>query len=386
MKEIIILGSTGSIGVQALDVIRRHRDEYTVAGLACYSNTDLLERQIAEFGVSAAAVFDEVRARDLARSTGIDVLPGMDGIIELAGGGPGTLVLNAMVGSVGIRPTVAAIESGADVALANKETLVSAGNIVMDLAREKGVSIIPVDSEHSAVFQCLHGEDHPALRRILLTCSGGAFRNAAKEDLYRMTAAEALRHPRWNMGAKITVDSATLMNKGLEIIEARMLFDTDYDAIDVLIHPQSIIHSLVEFVDGSMLAQLGNPDMRIPIQYALSYPERSESGCAPLDLVAAGELSFFAPDYERFPCLAYARDAGKAGGTMPCVLNAANEAAVHAFLAGSIGFMDIPALVREALDDHQVTTRPDLEEIIALDRDIKNMIADRIRAGAPCHG
>ncbi|HPL18834.1 MAG TPA: 1-deoxy-D-xylulose-5-phosphate reductoisomerase [Spirochaetota bacterium] len=386
MKRITILGCTGSIGLQTLDVIRRNRNDFAVAGLCCHSSIDIMERQIAEFGVTLAAVFDEDRARELRRRTGIEVLTGLEGIIELAELDRADMVLNALVGSIGILPTEAAIRSGKDVALANKETLVSAGDIIMGRAREKGVSILPVDSEHSALFQCLNGENHKAVRRLLLTCSGGAFRDTPHEELQHMTAEDALKHPSWNMGPKITVDSATLMNKGFEVIEARMLFDTDYDAIDVVIHPQSIIHSLVEFVDNSVLAQLGYPDMRLPIQYALTYPERTSAEPAPLDLAALGALTFRSPDLDRFPCLAYAIEAGKTGGTMPCVLNAANEAAVQAFLAGRIGFMDIAALVREALDGHAPSARPDLDEIIELDLRIKRVMAEKLQVGDPCHG
>ncbi len=386
MKQITVLGCTGSIGLQTLDVIRRNRDDFTVAGLCCHSSIDIMEQQIAEFGVKTAAVFDEDRARELKRKTGIEVLSGLDGIIEVAKLDGADMVLNALVGSVGILPTAAAIRRGKDVALANKETLVSAGELIMGLAREKGVSILPVDSEHSALFQCLNGENRKAVRRLLLTCSGGAFRDTPCEELNRMTAEDALRHPSWNMGPKITVDSATLMNKGFEVIEARMLFDTDYDAIDVVIHPQSIIHSLVEFVDNSVLAQLSHPDMRLPIQYALTYPERASADPAPLDLAAVRELNFRSPDLDRFPCLAYAIEAGKTGGSMPCVLNAANEAAVQAFLAGRIGFMDIPALVRQALDDHSPVNNPGLEEIIDLDLRIKREITNALSVGEPCHG
>jgi len=386
MKRITILGCTGSIGLQTLDVIRRNRNDFAVAGLCCHSSIDIMERQIAEFGVTLAAVFDEDRARELRRRTGIEVLTGLEGIIELAELDRADMVLNALVGSIGILPTEAAIRSGKDVALANKETLVSAGDIIMGRAREKGVSILPVDSEHSALFQCLNGENHKAVRRLLLTCSGGAFRDTPHEELQHMTAEDALKHPSWNMGPKITVDSATLMNKGFEVIEARMLFDTDYDAIDVVIHPQSIIHLLVEFVDNSVLAQLGYPDMRLPIQYALTYPERTSAEPAPLDLAALGALTFRSPDLDRFPCLAYAIEAGKTGGTMPCVLNAANEAAVQAFLAGRIGFMDIAALVREALDGHAPSARPDLDEIIELDLRIKRVMAEKLQVGDPCHG
>jgi 1-deoxy-D-xylulose-5-phosphate reductoisomerase len=386
MKRITILGSTGSIGLQTLDVIRNNREGYAVEALACHSNIDLLERQIAEFGVKTAAVFDAGRARELRRRTGIDVLSGIEGIIEVAARNCTDIVLNALVGSIGIRPTLAAIGCGVTVALANKETLVSAGDIVMGLARERGVPILPVDSEHSAIFQCLKGEKPASVRRLLLTCSGGAFRDTPIEELYRMTAEDALRHPNWSMGPKITVDSATLMNKGFEVIEARMLFDVNYENIDVVIHPQCIVHSMVEFADHSVLAQLSSPDMRLPIQYALASTERTGAAAAPLDLPAIGRLSFEEPDHERFPCLGYAIEAGKAGGTMPCVLNAANEAAVHGFLTGAIGFMDIPVLVRQALDEQVPAGNPSLEEIIDLDERVKSTVSERLRAGRQRHG
>ena len=386
MKRITILGSTGSIGLQTLDVIRNNREGYAVEALACHSNIDLLERQIAEFGVKTAAVFDAGRARELRRRTGIDVLSGIEGIIEVAARNCTDIVLNALVGSIGIRPTLAAIGCGVTVALANKETLVSAGDIVMGLAREQGVPILPVDSEHSAIFQCLKGEKPASVRRLLLTCSGGAFRDTPIEELYRMTAEDALRHPNWSMGPKITVDSATLMNKGFEVIEARMLFDVNYENIDVVIHPQCIVHSMVEFADHSVPAQPSSPDMRLPIQYALASTERTGAAAAPLDLPAIGRLSFEEPDHERFPCLGYAIEAGKAGGTMPCVLNAANEAAVHGFLTGAIGFMDIPVLVRQALDEQVPAGNPSLEEIIDLDERVKSTVSERLRAGRQRHG
>jgi 1-deoxy-D-xylulose-5-phosphate reductoisomerase len=375
MKNIAILGSTGSIGLQTLDVIRQNRTNYRVSALSCDSNIDLLESQIREFDVKIAAVGNEKLAKELRHRTGIEVLEGLAGISELASLDSADLVLNSLVGSVGIRPTVSALMSGKTVALANKETLVSAGEPVMELARKKGAAIVPVDSEHSAIFQCLQGEDAASVKRLIITCSGGAFRNLSKEVLYGMTAADALKHPNWDMGAKITIDSATLMNKGFEVIEARMLFGVDYDDIDIVIHPQSIIHSLVEFVDYSVLAQLSYPDMRIPIQYALTYPARVKSSCRPIDLAGLKELSFSAPDTDRFPCVKYAVEAGKTGGTMPCVLNAANEIAVKAFLAGRIGFMDIPDLVRRKLDDHKPVMNPQIEEIIALDGRIKKETA-----------
>ncbi len=372
MKTIIILGSTGSVGTQTLDVVRKNREHFTIAALSCHSNIDVLQKQAEEFHVRTVAVYDHERARELRRRSGLKVLDGIEGMMELARLNPVTMLVNALVGSIGIMPTIAAIDAGTDVALANKETLVSAGEIVMGLAGRRGVRIIPVDSEHSAIFQCLNGEDQGGVRRLILTCSGGPFRERGTDDLESVTAAEALRHPRWEMGAKITIDSATLMNKGFEVIEAKMLFDIAYDRIDVVIHPQSIIHSMVEFADRSVLAQLSNPDMRLPIQYALTWPERRESPLAPIDLAGIGDLSFSAPDRTRFPCLDYAVEAGLAGGTMPCVLNAANESAVRAFLGGGIGFMDIPRLIRRMMDGHRPNPAPEIEEIIALDAIIKN--------------
>ena len=371
MKTISILGSTGSVGTQTLDVVRANREDFAVAALSCHSNIDLLQRQAEEFRVGTVAVFDRERARELRRRTGLMVLEGMEGLIELAKHDAAAMVVNALVGSIGMTPTIAAIGAGKDVALANKETLVSAGEIVMGLAAEKGVRIIPVDSEHSAIFQCLNGEDRGGVRRLILTCSGGAFRECDAEELNGVTAADALRHPCWDMGAKITIDSATLMNKGFEVIEAKMLFGVGYDRIDVVIHPQSIVHSLVEFADSSVLAQLGNPDMRLPIQYALTWPERRESALAPLDLAGIGSLSFSPPDRSLFPCLDYAAEAGAIGGTMPCVLNAANESAVRAFLDGRIGFMDIPRLIRRMMDGHRPNGSPEIEEIVELDAVIK---------------
>jgi 1-deoxy-D-xylulose-5-phosphate reductoisomerase len=292
------------------------------------------------------------------------------------------MVVNSLVGSIGIRPTIRAIKSGKDVALANKETLVTAGEIIMGLAREHDTLIYPVDSEHSAIFQCLHGEDHGGIERIIITCSGGAFRDRKKEELPCLLPGDALRHPSWSMGEKITIDSATLMNKGFEVIEARMLFGVDYNRIEVVIHPQSIIHSLVEFADRSVLAQLSSPDMRLPIQYALTYPDRIETGLKPLDLARIRTLTFSPPDTGRFPCLDYAYEAGRIGGTMPCVLNAANEVAVRAFLQGAIGFTDIPAIIRRKLDDHAPVTDPGIDEILELDERIKRETYRELRRKA----
>jgi 1-deoxy-D-xylulose-5-phosphate reductoisomerase len=381
MKKVTILGSTGSIGRQALDVIRENRESFCVAALGCGSNIDLLERQINEFDVKTVFVFDEIRARELRARANVEVLPGMNGIVEAATIDSADVVLNALVGSIGIRPTMAALEAGKNVALANKETLVSAGVPVMKTANRLGSMIFPVDSEHSAIFQCLNGENLKSVRRLILTCSGGSFRGRSREELRTVTPGDALKHPSWSMGEKITVDSATLMNKGFEVIEAKMLFGVDYDSIEVVIHPQSIIHSLVEFADRSVIAQLSLPDMRIPIRYALTYPERVEGRSMPLDLAALGELTFDSPDTGRFPCITYAIEAGKAGGTMPCVLNAANEVAVRAFLAGRIGFMEIPDIIRRKLDEHVPSANPDIDELIELDGRVKRETMEELDMG-----
>jgi 1-deoxy-D-xylulose-5-phosphate reductoisomerase len=379
MKNIAILGSTGSIGLQALDVVRNRRRDYNVVALSCGSNITALEQQIREFDVDVAAVGDERLAKDLRRRVNIKVLSGLNGIVELAGLDSVELVLNSLVGSIGIRPTIAAIINGKNIALANKETLVSAGEPVMELAKRIGVMLLPVDSEHSAIFQCLNGERSVSVRRLIITCSGGAFRNKTRDELHTVTSEDALKHPNWKMGPKITIDSATLMNKGFEVIEAKMLFGIDYNDIEVVVHPQSIIHSLVEFSDHSVMAQMSYPDMRIPIQYALTFPERAGNTCRPLDLLKINEMSFTAPDTGLFPCIQYAIEAGKIGGTMPCVLNAANEVAVKAFLEGRIGFTDIPALIRRKMDGHSPRMNPDIDEILALDDEIKREAMQELR-------
>jgi 1-deoxy-D-xylulose-5-phosphate reductoisomerase len=352
MKKLSILGSTGSIGTSALDVVRRNPSRFGVVALAAGRNLDLLTRQIAEFDPEVVSVIDEDHARRLREMTGpvrADILSGPEGYRETAAARGAGMVLSALVGAAGLLPTLAAIEAGKDVALANKETLVTAGPLVMERVRAKGVRLLPVDSEHSAVFQCLEGQQHGAVRRIILTASGGPFLRHSREQLEAVTPAEALKHPNWTMGRKITIDSASMMNKGLEVIEARWLFDVDYDRIDVVIHPRSIVHSLVEFQDGSILAHLGVPDMRIPIAYALAWPERIPQPGSLLDLTKAGALEFFEPDRERFPCLDLAYGAGRAGGTAPAILNGANEVAVEAFLQGKIRFTDLAPTIKEVL-------------------------------------
>ncbi|MEW6188701.1 MAG: 1-deoxy-D-xylulose-5-phosphate reductoisomerase [Actinomycetota bacterium] len=354
VKRIVILGSTGSIGRQTIDVIKRNRNAFKVVGLSAHKNIGLLEEQIRELNPIAVAISNERAAENLrARiERKIEILVGTCGIQELAVMPEGDLVVNALVGSIGLDPTISALKAGKTLALANKESMVVGGEIVTKLAARSGAQIIPIDSEHNAIFQCLQGENLKDVVRIILTGSGGPFRGCKLENLKDVTVEEALAHPRWKMGPKISIDSATLMNKGLETIEAHFLFGIDYDAIEVVIHPQSIIHSMVEFKDGSIKAHLGQTDMRIPIQYALSHPERLSSPLPSLDFSEIKELTFEKPDIINFPCLKYALEAGKEGKTFPAVLNAVNEEAVNAFLNRKISFPAIPHVIREVLDSH----------------------------------
>lgn len=372
MKRISLLGSTGSIGCSALDVIGSYPEEFIVTALAAGRNLGLLKSQIERFRPRLAAVVDEEHACELRRllnaNSATAVFFGPEGYREVAAAAGTDLVVSAMVGAAGLIPTLEAIEAGKTIALANKETLVMAGSIVLQKAEAKGVHIIPVDSEHSAIFQCLQGHKREDVRRIILTASGGPFLHASAEELKEVTPAQALRHPNWTMGRKITIDSATMMNKGLEVIEAGWLFGLPVTAVDVLIHPRSIVHSLVEYRDGSMIAQLGVPDMRIPIAYALAFPRRLPRTDPPLDLLKAGPLEFFKPDLERFPGLQLAYDAAGRGGTMPAVLNGANECAVAAFIDDQIGFCDICLVVEEVLDLHDVQQEPTIDAILAADR------------------
>ncbi|NPU84592.1 MAG: 1-deoxy-D-xylulose-5-phosphate reductoisomerase [Syntrophaceae bacterium] len=371
MRKLSILGSTGSIGTSALDVVRRNRSRFDVVALAAGRNLDLLIKQIEEFNPEVVSVIDEEHARRLREMTGpvrADILYGTDGYCLCASAKGADMVLSALVGAAGLLPTLAAIEAGKDIALANKETLVTAGSLVMERVRAKGVRLLPVDSEHSAVFQCLEGQQRGAVRRIVLTASGGPFLRHGREQMAAVTPAEALKHPNWTMGRKITIDSASMMNKGLEVIEARWLFDVDYDRIDVVIHPRSIVHSMVEFRDGSILAHLGVPDMRIPIAYALTWPERIPQPGSLLDLTRAGILEFLEPDRDRFPSLDLAYGAGRAGGTAPAVLNGANEVAVEAFLAGKIRFTDMAATIKEVLSRHTKEDIRTVEDVLRADR------------------
>ncbi len=369
MKHIAILGSTGSIGTQALDVIAANADKYKITALAAYQNERLLAKQIEYFKPTIAVIIDKAAADRLVNmyQGETKILTGEEGLLEAATFGQTDTVVTSLVGFAGLNPTVAAIKAKKNIALANKETLVAAGELVMSLAKEYNVTISPVDSEHSAIFQCLNGENKQQINRIILTASGGPFREYSTDKMSSVTIEDCLKHPNWSMGRKITVDSATLANKGLEVIEAKWLFGVDYESIDVCVHPQSIIHSMVEFVDGSVMAQLGMPDMRIPIQYALSYPERLPSKFPRLDLTTLSALTFAKPDTVKFPALELAYSAGKKGGTMPCVFNAANEVAVHAFLNGEIGFLDIAKVIRYTMEKHTLITAPSLENIHAAD-------------------
>ncbi|MBI2661475.1 1-deoxy-D-xylulose-5-phosphate reductoisomerase [Candidatus Woesearchaeota archaeon] len=371
MKSLSILGSTGSIGTQTLEIVKQHPKEFKIIGLTANSNIGLLERQIKEFRPLAAAVMDKEKADVLKDKTKIPVYSGIDGLIKIAKLNESDTVVNSLVGSIGIQPTYEAIKARKNIALANKETLVAAGEIIMNEVKKNNVSLMPIDSEHSAIFQCLNGEDINDVKKITITCSGGPFKNFTKEQLKNATKEDALKHPTWNMGAKITIDSATLMNKGFEVIEAHWLYGIGYDKIDVVIHPQSIIHSLVEFADNSVIAQLGMPDMKVPIQYALSYPKRFGNSSNPLDLARIKNLEFRSADTETFPCLKYAYEAGRAGGTMPAVMNAANEAAVVAFLEGKIEFLGIQGIIRNAMDGHKSIKNPSLKDILETDRNIK---------------
>lgn len=375
-KTIALLGATGSIGRQTLEVARELG--LTVAALTAHTNIDLLERQARQFRPRLAAVYDAAAAavlRDRLSDTDIEVLAGEEGLLAAATLAEADTLVTAVMGSVGLAPTLAAIRQGKRIALANKETLVCAGELVMFAAAEYGAEIVPVDSEHSAVFQCLQGcRDRGEVRRILLTCSGGPFYGKTHDQLEHVTAADALRHPNWHMGAKITIDSATLMNKGLEVIEAMRLYALPVEQVQPVIHRQSIVHSLVEFRDGALLAQLGTPDMKLPIRYALTYPYRAETPDAPLDLLQCGALTFAAPDEDAFPCLRLARQCGKTGGTSCAILNGANEAAVALFLRGDIGFNDIHRCVERALSRVAVKYQPSLADILEADRAARQAI------------
>lgn len=379
MKKIAILGSTGSIGTQTLEVVRENPD-IGVAALAAGRNIRLLEAQIREFRPEIAAVCEEEDARELRarlKDVQVKILSGMEGLIEAAVCREAQMLVTAIVGMIGIRPTIEGIRAGKDIALANKETLVTAGHLILPLTKQYKVRLLPVDSEHSAIFQCLQGEKENRIDKILLTASGGPFRGKSFEELERVKVEDALKHPNWSMGKKITIDSATMINKGLEVMEARWLFGVPLENIQVVIQPQSIIHSMVQFEDGAVMAQLGTPDMKLPIQYALFYPERRYLPGERLDFAKIGQITFQTPDFDTFVGLKYAFEASKTGGSMPTVLNAANERAVQMFLDGRIGFTDIYRVIRYCMDHHRVIENPDVEEILNTERAVYEMIESR---------
>lgn len=379
MKKIAILGSTGSIGTQTLEIVRTNGD-LEITALAAGNNIDLLEKQIREFKPKLAAVWKEERANELKdkiNDLDVKVVSGMDGLLEVARQPESEILVTAIVGMIGILPTIEAINAGKDIALANKETLVTAGHIIMPLAKEKGVSILPVDSEHSAIFQSLQGGQQKALHKILLTASGGPFRGKKLEDLANIQVEDALKHPNWAMGRKITIDSSTMVNKGLEVIEAKWLFGVDVDQIEVVVQPQSIIHSMVEYVDGAVIAQLGTPDMKLPIQYALYYPERRYLPGDRLDFRGLAQLTFEEPDLETFYGLRLAYEAGKAGGSLPTVFNAANEKAVSKFLNREIRFLEIPEMIQACMEAHKNIANPSVDEILQTEAETYDYIESR---------
>lgn len=379
MKKIAILGSTGSIGTQTLEVVRENKD-IEVLGLAAGNNIKLLERQIREFHPKMAAVWSEERAKELrenVKDLNIKIVSGMEGLIELSVMEESEILVTAIVGMIGIRPTIEAIKAGKDIALANKETLVTAGHIIMPLAKEYQVAILPVDSEHSAIFQSLQGGQEKALHKILLTASGGPFRQKTREELLNIQVEDALKHPNWEMGRKITIDSSTLVNKGLEVIEAKWLFDVSLDQIEVVVHPQSIIHSMVEYVDGAIIAQLGTPDMKLPIQYALYYPERRFLPGDRLDFAALSKLTFEKPDMETFYGLRLAFETGKEGGSLPTVFNAANELAVSKFLERKIKYLEIPEIIEHCMQAHKTIADPSVDEILQTEQEVYEQIESR---------
>lgn len=379
MKKIAILGSTGSIGTQTLDVVRENGD-IEVVSLVAGSNTELLEKQVREFHPKVVCVYQKERAADLKerlKDKTVKIVTGMDGLIEAACIPEAEIVVTAVVGMIGIRPTIAAIEAGKDIALANKETLVTAGHLIIPLAREKAIRILPVDSEHSAIFQSLQGNAGNKIQKILLTASGGPFRGKKQEDLLNVKVEDALKHPNWSMGRKITIDSSTMINKGLEVIEAKWLFDVSVDEIQVVVQPQSVIHSMVEYEDGSVIAQLGTPDMKLPIQYALYYPERRYLPGDRLDFWSLSHLDFEKPDLDTFYGLALAYEAGREGGSMPTVLNAANELAVSMFLDGQITYLEIVEIIEDCMKAHKKIENPSLEQILMTEQETYERIRSR---------
>lgn len=379
MIKIAILGSTGSIGTQTLDIVRKNKD-LEVVGIAAGSNIAMLEEQIREFHPKLAAVGDEKKAEELSvrvKDTNCKVVGGMDGLLELAAMEESQILVTAIVGMIGIRPTIEGIKAGKDIALANKETLVTAGHLIMPLAKEYGAKILPVDSEHSAIFQALNGEEHKSIDKLLITASGGPFRGRKTKDLENIQVEDALKHPNWAMGQKITIDSATLVNKGLEVMEAKWLFGMDLNQIQVVVQPQSVIHSMVQFTDGSIIAQLGTPDMRLPIQYALYGGTRKYLDGERLDFAKLGSITFENPDMETFKGLPLAMEAARVGGSMPTVFNAANEKAVALFLQRKIRFLDIYTIIEDAMERHEVVSNPTVEEILRIEQEIYERVESR---------
>lgn len=384
MKNIAVLGSTGSIGTQTLDIVRNNTDELKIKVLAAGSNVELIEKQIREFKPEIAVLYNAEKANELKikiADTGVKVLSGMDGMIEAATFDDVDTVVTSMVGMIGIKPTIAAIKAGKNIALANKETLVTAGHIIMPLIKEHKVSLLPVDSEHSAIFQSMNGENRKRISKILLTASGGPFRGKSYEELKNVTLEDALKHPNWAMGQKITVDSATLVNKGLEVMEAAWLFDVDVSMIQVVVHPQSVIHSMVEYEDTAVIAQLGCPDMRLPIQYALFYPDRRFLDAKKLDFFEMKSLTFEKPDMDTFKGLKFAMEAAEFGGSMPTVFNASNEEAVAMFLDKKIGFLDIYRIIEESMNRHTVISNPDIDTVLSVERDTREFIRKSFNKG-----
>lgn len=382
MKKIAVLGTTGSIGTQTLEVVRYNKD-IQVTALAAGGNVKLMEEQIREFKPRLACLWDEEKAKELRAAVAdldVKVASGMEGLMEAATSPEADLVVTAVVGMIGIRPAIAAMEAGKDIALANKETLVTAGHIIMPLAREKGVKLLPVDSEHSAIFQCLQGAAGNPLHKILLTASGGPFRGFTREQLKQVRLEDALKHPNWSMGRKITIDSSTMVNKGLEVMEARWLFGVGIDQVQVVVQPTSVIHSMVEFEDGAVIAQLGTPDMKLPIQYALYYPQRRRLPGGRLDFTKLRQIEFSVPDMENFRGLKLAYEAGRQGGSMPTVFNAANEMAVSLFLNGRIGYLDIVDIIGEAMACHKVQADPDVAGILKAEQETYGFIKDKWNA------
>lgn len=379
MKRIAILGSTGSIGTQTLDVVRANGD-IEVVGIAAGRNIQALESQIREFSPKICGVWDEEKAKELAvrvADTDTKIVSGMEGLLEIAVMEGYEILVTAVVGMIGIRPTMAAIEAGKDIALANKETLVTAGHLIIPLVKEKKVRLLPVDSEHSAIFQCLNGEHGNKIEKILLTASGGPFRGWTREQMKSVQVEDALKHPNWTMGRKITIDSSTMVNKGLEVMEARWLFGVEMDQVQVVVQPQSVIHSMVEYEDGAVIAQLGTPDMKLPIQYALYYPERRFLAGDRLDFAKLAQITFEAPDFENFHGLSLAYKAGRRGGTLPTVFNAANERAVQKFLDREIGYLTITDMIEAAMEHHTVKENPTVEEILAAEQETYDFIESR---------